>query len=404
MNLLGIWFPPARRASLLAIAALCCAAAFGCAAAPAPQTLAIAYLARKVPAQPSYEMDATPADAGLEGARLAVQDNNTAAFLTGQTTQLTETILEPAQSAATAARALADRGIKVIVAALVAGDLLDVADAVKGSGTVVLNASATDDRLRGADCRADLFHVAPSRAMLGDALAQFLALKRWTRIFLVVGPHPEDKLYADAFKASAAKFNLDVLAEKPWTFGPLAKARADSPVEADALVFTREIDADIIVVADEADDFGDFVPYHTWNPRLVAGTQGLVATTWHPAQQAWGSTQLQNRFTKLAGRAMRPLDYQAWAAVRVLGEAALRTRGVDVAALAAYMAGPRFQLAAFKGVAESFRDWDHQLRQPILIAQPRAIVSVSPQPGYLHERTSLDTLGVDSPETACRFP
>ena len=392
---------------LAAVVALIAGSLAVAAARPAraaePRTLDITFLAHKIAPQPSYELDVPPLDEGLAGVRLAVQDNNTTTFLTGLSTHLAEAVLDPKQSPVEAARASVEHGARVIVADLPADELLAVADALKDSGAVVLNAGAADDRLRGADCRADLFHVTPSRAMLTDALAQFLAFKRWPKVFLVVGPHAEDRLYADAFRHAADKFNLSVVAERPWTFGPLARARANSPVEADALVFTRDVDADVIVVADEANDFGDYVPYHTWNPRLVAGTQGLVATTWHPAQQAWAATQLQNRFAKLAGRPMRPLDYQAWAAVRAAGEAALRAKTTDPKAIAAFMAGSQFQLAAFKGVPETFRAWDHQLRQPILIAQPRAVVSVSPQAGYLHERTTLDTLGVDEPETACHF-
>jgi hypothetical protein len=30
-------------------------------------------------------------------------------------------------------------------------------------------------------------------------------------------------------------------------------------------------------------------------------------------------------------------------------------------------------------------------------------VSVSPQPGYLHQFSELDTLGIDQPETACHL-
>ena len=38
------------------------------------------------------------------------------------------------------------------------------------------------------------------------------------------------------------------------------------------------------------------------------------------------------------------------------------------------MLGPDFDLAAFKGVPLTFRSWDRQLRQPILLAQPTALV------------------------------
>ena len=100
---------------------------------------------------------------------------------------------------------------------------------------------------------------------------------------------------------------------------------------------------------------------------------------------------------------MRPADYQAWAAIRAIGESVTRARTADARAVTAYMLDDKFQLAAFKGVPVSFRTWDHQLRQPLLIAQPMAIVSVSPQQGFLHQRTPLDTLGFDQPESACHL-
>ncbi|WP_199699366.1 type 1 periplasmic-binding domain-containing protein [Oleomonas cavernae] len=197
---------------------------------------------------------------------------------------------------------------------------------------------------------------------------------------------------------------MKIVAEKNWDFGALARARGDSVTQAEALVFTRGVDYDIMIVADEAADFGDYISYHTWDPKLVAGTQGLVATPWHRAQDAWGSAQLQSRFYKAAGRTMRPVDYQAWVAVRAIGEAVTRLKSADPQAVAGFMVDPDFQIAAFKGVPVSFRPWDHQLRQPLLIAQAMAIVTVSPQAGFLHQRTPLDTLGFDQPESTCRLP
>ncbi len=229
--------------------------------------------------------------------------------------------------------------------------------------------------------------------MLTDALAQFLSVKRWANLFLITGPRPPDKLYAEALRASAKKFGLKIAAEKPWTFGALAQARGDSVTMADALVFTQGVAYDIMVVADEEDDFGDYIPYHTWDPKLLAGTQGLVAASWHPTQFAWGAEQLQDRFLRLANRHMRPIDYQAWTAVRAVGEAVVHENSADPRKLSAYMLGPDFSVAAFKGVAVSFRPWDRQLRQPLLLAQPAFLVAVAPQPGFLHQRTPLDTLG-----------
>lgn len=368
-----------------------------------PQEIRIGLLTRAVPPPPLYDMLAAPEDDPAAGAELAVKDNNTTGLFTGQSFALEATALAEDEDPVAAARTLVDGGVRLLVVNLPADELLKVADAVKGTGAVVFNVGAADDALRAEACRANVFHVAPSRAMLTDALAQFLAAKRWTKLFLVVGPNGPDQLYAEALRRSAKKFGLKIVADKPWTFGPLARDRADSITRSDALVFSRGVDADVIVVADEANDFGNYIPFRTFEPRLVVGTQGLIAATWHQAQDAWGSAQLQSRFLRAANRIMRPGDYQAWVAVRMVGEAATRTKGGDPAAIAGFLRTPDFSLAAFKGVPLSVRPWDQQLRQPLLIAQPLGIVSVAPEEGFLHQRTPLDTLGVDAGESKCRF-
>lgn len=364
----------------------------------------VAILYRPVPAPSSYDAEADPEDLGVAGARMAVKDNNTTGRFTKQTFALDEVALEGDRDPVAAATELAGKGVKFFVLALPAAEVLAVADALKGDGAVVFNAGAPDDRLRGADCRANLFHVLPSRAMQTDALAQYLSLMRWRKIFLIVGPTERDKAYAEAMKNSARKFGLKVTAEKPWTFGPLAKARGDTPTRAEAMVFTRGLDYDMAVVADEEGDWGDYVPFRTVDPRPVGGTQGLIATTWHPTLETWGAAQAQNRFRRLSGRLMRPLDYQAWAAVRTVGEAAAQKRSTDPAVLVPYLVTPEFSLPAYKGVSLTYRPWDHQLRQPVIVVQPKAMVSVAPEQGFIHQRTPLDTLGADQPETACKLP
>lgn len=380
------------------------------AAVPSPPAEAaathIGLIYRPQPAPSSYDAEAAPEDEGVAGARMGVADSNTTGRFTKQTFALDEIALtEGGPSAVDAARALMGKGIRFLVLALSADEVLAVSEAASaaGKGAVVLNAQAPDDRLRGGDCRANVFHVAPSRAMLADALAQYLTFMRWRKLFLIVGPTDADKLYADAMRNSAKKFALKLTAEKPWTFGPLAKARGDTPTRAEAMVFTRGLDYDVAVVADEAADWGDYVPYRTVDPRPVAGTQGLVATTWSPVLETWGAAQAQNRFRRLAGRLMRPLDYQVWAAVRVVGSAAATTKSADPAVLIPALTQPGFALPAYKGISLSFRPWDHQLRQPLIVVQPKALVSVAPEQGFLHQRTPLDTLGTDLPETACAF-
>jgi ABC transporter substrate binding protein (PQQ-dependent alcohol dehydrogenase system) len=49
----------------------------------------------------------------------------------------------------------------------------------------------------------------------------------------------------------------------------------------------------------------------------------------------------------------------------------------------------------------TFRGWNGQMRQPILLFDGRITVSVSPQEGFLHQRSPLDTMGLDQPESQC---
>jgi ABC transporter substrate binding protein (PQQ-dependent alcohol dehydrogenase system) len=297
------------------------------------------------------------------------------------------------------------KGVRLVVTDLDAGDLLAVAARPDAASAIFFNTAAAEDRLRGADCRANILHVLPSRAMLADALVQYLVVKRWTDLLLVVGPGDGDKEFAADIRHAARKFGAHIVAEKPWTFVPGAR-RTDTghfAIEAEVARFTQGLSYDVLVVADEADAFGDNLPYHTFDPRPVAGTEGLVPSAWARPNEQWGAIQLQNRFLRQAKRWMTDRDYTAWLAVRAIGEAATRAKSTDPTAISAFMRSPRFDVAGYKGAPFSFRAWDGQLRQPILLADARALVSVSPQPGFLHQFSELDTLGIDQPESQCRL-
>ena len=351
-----------------------------------------------------------PADNdGIAGAHLAIEDNNTTGKFLNQHFTLQEVRLKEGHDVAQAAATLAEHN-SFIIADLPADALLKAADALRDRGTIVLNAGAIDDRLREEDCRANVIHVAPTRSMLADALAQYLVWKQWKRWFLVVGSHDKDKLFADALRRSATRFGGKIVQEK--TFEDTGGARrTDSGVtliQRQMPVFTQQAPAyDVLLAADESEVFGAYLPFRTWDPRPVAGSAGLVPTSWDAAQDQWGATQLQNRFLKLNLRHMTALDMQAWTAARMIGEAASRVNSGDPKgdpkAILDFLKGPDFSIAAFKGQRLTLRDWNLQLRQPILLVDGRMVVTVSPQEGFLHQVSELDTLGVDRPETKCKL-
>jgi ABC transporter substrate binding protein (PQQ-dependent alcohol dehydrogenase system) len=370
------------------------------------QTVQIGWLSQVVKRTlPLSYLDQPPEDEGIAGARLGIADNDTTGHFTGQSFELVERVVAEDGDVAAAFRDLAAKGIRLVVTDLTAADLLSVAGLPEAAPATLFDTAAPDDRLRGEDCRANLLHLLPSRAMLADALVQYLVAKRWSNLLLVVGRGEGDQEFAADFRHAAQKFQAHIVTEKPWTFVPGAR-RTDTghfAIQAEVARFTQGISYDVLAVADEEDEFGDQLSYRTFDPRPVAGTQGLVPSAWARPHEQWGATQLQDRFLHQAKRWMTDRDYAAWMAIRAIGEAATRAKSSDPAAISAYLRGDRFELAAYKGARLSFRSWDGQLRQPILLADARSLVSVSPQPGFLHQFSELDTLGIDKPETKCRM-
>ena len=371
-----------------------------------PVEIGIGYISRAGLKQTLSLVEQPAENNGVAGARLAIEDNNTTGRFLNQHFSLEQVRLKPGEDASKAAAALADRNIAFIIADLPGDELLKAADAIRDRGAVVFNAGASDDRLREEDCRANVIHVAPTRSMLADALAQYLVWKQWKRWLMVVGSHPEDRLYAEALRRAAARFGAKVVQERVFedTGGSRRTDSGVSLIQRQMPVLTQQAPAyDVLIAADENEVFAPYLPFRTWDPRPIAGSAGLEPKSWDAAHDQWGAVQIQNRFLKLNLRHMTALDMQAWTAARMIGEAASRVNSGDRKAVVDFLTGPDFSIAAFKGQALTLRRWNQQLRQPILLADGRMVVSVSPQEGFLHQVSELDTLGVDQPETKCKL-
>jgi ABC transporter substrate binding protein (PQQ-dependent alcohol dehydrogenase system) len=366
---------------------------------PQLDTLTIAFLhqiPQSLPSLPFFDDAVT--DAGVPGARLGIQDNNTTGRFTHQNFLLKETVVPSDGDLVAAFKGLIAEGYHHILVNLPGSAIEHLASLPEAENLLLYDLASRDDRLRSEACRANVLHLLPSRAMRADALAQYLAKKRWNKWFLGVGPSEADQLFAAAIKRAAKRFGAKIVQEKAWEHHFDERRTPESEVP----VFSQGADYDVLIVADETSAFGDALSYRTWQPRLVVGTQGLVATSWHRTHEAWGALQLQNRFREQTGRWMTEEDYGAWLAVRAIGEAATRSRSTQFDAIQSFLRSDSFTLAGFKGVPLSFRRWDGQLRQPVLLAADRSLIAVAPIEGFLHPKNELDTLGYDEPESKCR--
>jgi ABC transporter substrate binding protein (PQQ-dependent alcohol dehydrogenase system) len=336
----------------------------------------------------------------LYGARTALRESRVKGRRLGLQFTLKEQALNSDESAVDAIRtSIIKTGAAVFIVDLPLTEVLEIGQSLKDQPIIVLNPRHAEDMLRGSVCSPTLFHTMPSHAMLMDALAQFLSSKNWKKVLILQGDAPKDQLLADAFAKAAAKFRLKLVDRRSFVLSNDPRLREKNNV---ALI-TSGVRFDVIFLADSVGEFGRYVPYQTQQPALIIGSEGLRAGAWHWTWERYGAPQLNQRFNRVANRRMTDADYAGWAAVKIIVEAITRTNSTKLSDIKRFLVSDHMTFDAYKGTPGTFRPWDHQLRQPLLLHLHNAVVARAPLPGFLHQSNNLDTLGIDSVESNCRM-
>ncbi|MEO6409183.1 MAG: branched-chain amino acid ABC transporter substrate-binding protein [Burkholderiaceae bacterium] len=270
-----------------------------------------------------------------------------------------------------------------------------------GAGTriALLNAGSADEGPRQQGCLPNLFHTLPGERMRADALAQTLLARRWSKLLLVHGPTADDAARLALAQAAIKRYGLKPVAVRPF------KLSAD-PRERDLanpMLLTGNLDYDVVWVVDSDGEFARGLPYRTALPRPVVGDAGLVALAWATNFERFGAPQLARRFVRAAQRPLTDTDWAAYMAAKAVLQAALEApANPGPAQIMAALTRADFTLDGFKGVRLSFRPWDRQLRQPLLLSDGLGVIATAPVDGVMHPKNTLDTLGADAPETRCK--
>ena len=294
---------------------------------------------------------------------------------------------------------LSAKGVRYFLVDANAEVLSDVANAIKGRELLLFNISEPSNILRAEACQANLMHTLPSYAMQTDALAQFLVANKWHEVLMLKGPLKEDIAFALSFETSAKRFGIRIVASRDFVLSNNPRERSKNNVK----LMTAEEDYDVVFLADTEGEFGRYVPFQTKHPRPVIGTEGLIAGTWHWSWERHGAPQLNQRFEKRAKRRMTGRDWAAWMAIKAVVESVVRTKSAEFKTIRSYLSGKNLTLDGYKGTPSSFRRWDNQLRQPILLRTHNAVIGRAPLVGFLHPEENMDTLGFDRNDKKCRM-
>jgi ABC transporter substrate binding protein (PQQ-dependent alcohol dehydrogenase system) len=341
-----------------------------------------------------------PTSRAAEGVQLGVADSAYELRTNGLTVDVKQVSVSDAADLPRALRELKAAKVGHVVADLpvpLLSALVQQAPAALGAA-VVYNTTQDADALRGAQCAKHLLHTYPSRAMLSDALVQYLVAQRWPNALTLNGPEPADALHTAALERSAKRFGLKLVEQKPFKLSGDPRERDLGNVR----LLTTQRNADVVVVNDADGEFARTVPYATNLPRPVVGAAGLTPIAWHAQFERFGAPQLTRRFLRQAQKPMVGQDWAAWIAGRAIAAAVLaQPKGTAADHLKALRSGA-VTLDGFKGKQLSFRAWDGQLRQPVFLAHADGVVALAPMEGALHPTEVMDTLGFDEKESPCK--
>jgi len=345
-------------------------------------------------------IEVRPLHRPLPGAQLGLRD----ARITGRALGLTfgleySRAADASAMAAALDRLYSEKQVRFVLVDAPANILSTLAAHAHGREILLFNPSEPADYLRAGGCAANLLHTLPSTAMLADALAQFLKSRNWEKVLLLRGELPPDRVIAGAFEAAAKKFGLQITAVRDVELSNDPRRRDQNNIS----LVTTGVSYDTVFVADSLAQFGRLTPYQTRLPRPVVGTEGLVAAAWHWAWERHGAPQLNQRFERRVGRRMLDADWAAWIAVRAIVESVARTGSTDFTTIRNFLKSDDLRLDGYKGAPMSFRPWNNQLRQSILLATHNAVIERAPLQGFLHPTQYMDTLGIDRTTNRCRF-
>ena len=220
------------------------------------------------------------------------------------------------------------------------------------------------------------------------------------KVIILEGPLDEDIEFSKSFKNTSKKMGIKIVDEKKFILSNDPRERENNNIT----LLSGDAKHDVIFLSDTEGEFGRYVPYNTKLPRPIIGTTGLTPETWHWSFERYGAPQLNSRFEKKEkSRRMSGYDYAAWISFKSIVKSVMKNRSTTYEDITRALTDSNLNLDGFKGNSLSYRAWNNQLRQPILLSTHNALIEKTPIKGFLHELNNMDTLGKDSGETQCAF-
>jgi ABC-type branched-subunit amino acid transport system substrate-binding protein len=387
--------------------------------AQAPRVVRIAHLSHR------QGHDAEMASYAIMGAQLGTEEADITAGMFGTKVELIiEDGVTPANMLALVRKLSAREHLTAIIAALDDPTTASLSAFTQQERLVCLNTTARGGDLRGEKCHRSTFHVEPDLAMYTYAMGQWLLQnnrKRWYSIVSEAGFGPEVSHRSRRFLQQHGGADLGR--------SVITSGQADYQ---DVLAHLGAAEPEAVVVALTGDELRHFLEQYRISglQTLLAGIpldmialwqasleslQGVWVTSWYHGLERFSARELNRRFYRRFEKPAEGFAWTNWAAVKLVMEGVLRSASTEASALVSYLeSAPPFD--GHKGRSLTFRDWNHQLRQPLYVFKVREdkpenpwdrlqLIGELPPPAAPSQLVVevLDTLGEPPTESLCRL-
>jgi branched-chain amino acid transport system substrate-binding protein len=384
-----------------------------------PQVVRIAHLSRR------QGHDAETASYAIMGAQLGVEEAEITAGMFGTKVELIiEDGVTPANMPALVRKLSALERLTAIIAALDDPTTASLSAFTQQERLVCMNTTARGGDLRGKKCQRSTFHVEPDVAMYTDAMGQWLMQnnrKRW--YYMVSEASIGQEVYHRSRRFLQQRGGTDL--------GRSVISPGQSDFQ-DVLAHLGGVEAEAVVMTLSGEELRQFLKQYRasglqvllagipldmialWQASLES-LQGVWVTSWYHGLERFSARELNRRFYRRFEKPAEGSAWANWAAVKLVMEGVLRSASTETAALVNYFEGtPPFD--GHKGRSLTFRDWDHQLRQPLYVLKVREdkpenpwdrlqLIGELPPPAAPGQSVVevLDTLGERQTESLCRL-
>jgi ABC-type branched-subunit amino acid transport system substrate-binding protein len=311
----------------------------------------------------------------LRGAKLGITEADSLAQMFGKKIDLALPSVPGPERLASVASRLVKEGVSVLVGGGDEPAAEALREVAREGKALFFNVGCASDRLRTERCDRHTFHLHASVQMHIGAAGFWLIEEKRLRRWAVLTEFDEVRRAVVALAEARGATVVDGAQAGSGTADwreALERLRAATPEAlwiglraGNVPGFLQQYDQ-----AGLAAELVGITPDAVGLPKLEgAAPSGVWPVMWHHTLEKYSARDLNGRYRRRFGERLDGASWSAWAALKLIGEAVLRAGTTPQALLEYLESDPPFD--GHKGRPLTFRKSDHQLRQPMFLAQTR---------------------------------